>query len=74
MVAPLGKPASEGTLLVAKGVFEPSWSPNGKDVIYARRDGPARPIFKIDVASGAETKLTHDEGEYGYPVLSPQTL
>lgn len=74
VVAPLGKPASEGTLLIAKGVFEPSWSPDGKNVIYARRDGPARPIFKLDVASGAETKLTHDEGEYGYPVLSPQTL
>ena len=72
IVAKTGAPPTEGVAVSQHAVFEPSWTPDSKFILYARPVGRARPLFEINPADGTEKRLTHDDGEYAFPSLSPQ--
>ncbi len=52
--------------------FAPSWSRDGKSVVYATwRDDTQGSIRRLDVATGKETVLVKEPGKYLEPRLSP---
>lgn len=52
--------------------FEPSFSPNGKELIYVTwNDEQSGAIYKLNLASGSTTKLTTEKGLYRTPKFSP---
>lgn len=58
---------------LAKGLIsDPSFSPNGVKIAYAKRDGSSRSIFIIDVDGTGEKNLTSGKGNFSSPVFSPQ--
>jgi len=47
------------------GDFSPTWSPDGKTLVYLARVSQNDKLFKLDVATGTKTQLTfgtHDDG------------
>ncbi|HEY0866797.1 MAG TPA: hypothetical protein VGE01_05450 [Fimbriimonas sp.] len=54
-------------------VYEPSWSPNGAKIAFARRQDGRRTIFTIDRDGGSERNVSGDQGDFGWPLFSPQT-
>ncbi|MBL8060409.1 MAG: PD40 domain-containing protein [Chthonomonas sp.] len=72
IVAKPGGVATEGAAITPHGVFEATWTPDSKSILYARPLGGVRPIFQVDPRDGTEKRLTHDDGEYAFPTLSPQ--
>ena len=50
---------------------EPRWTPDGAALLVTADDGGARPVFRIDVVSGAVTRLTGDRGHYTDVCVSP---
>lgn len=72
VVATPGAPPTDGAGLTTFGVFEATWTPDGDHILYARPLGGVRPIFQLDPTDGSEKRLTHDDGEYAFPTLSPQ--
>lgn len=52
--------------------FAPSWSRDGKSVVYATwRDDTQGSVRRLDIASGKETLLVKEAGKYLEPRLSP---
>ncbi|WP_026877846.1 S9 family peptidase [Jiangella gansuensis] len=47
------------------------WTPDGSALIVVADDDGRAPVFRIDVASGAVTKLTSDDYAYSDVVVSP---
>ena len=43
---------------------EPAWSHDSRTVYFAADDGGRRPVFRVDVATGAVTRVTGDDGAY----------
>ncbi len=43
----------------------PRWTPDGTAVLVTADDEGARPVFRVDVATGRVTRLTGDRGHYG---------
>lgn len=72
IVAKPGESAAEGAAITPHGVYEAAWTPDSKAILYVRPLGGIRPIFQVDPADGTEKRLTHDDGEYAFPTLSPQ--
>jgi WD40-like Beta Propeller Repeat len=63
-----------GARLVAGAVFEPTWSPDGKQLAYVKRDADGkRSIYVINADGSGERSVTGGKGDFGYPVFSPQT-
>jgi hypothetical protein len=57
------------------GDYSPTWSPDGKSVIYLARVSGNDKLFRLDLATGAKTQLTfgtHDDG--GAQYLDAETL
>ena len=57
------------------GDYSPTWSPDGKSLVYLRRVSGNDKLWTVDLASGARTQLTygtHDEG--GAQYLDADTL
>jgi len=69
---PAGGQAS--ALLVPGEVFEPAWHPNGKSLVYIKRNKAGkRAIFSINKDGTNEKDLTGDKGDFGFPMFSPQS-
>lgn len=64
--------AAAGTALVRGAIYEYSWHPTGGSLVYIKRDGKARAIFKINKDGSGETKVS-DDGNYMKPSFSPQS-
>src|SRR5688572_30329035 len=57
------------------GDFSPTWSPDGKSLVYLARVSQNDKLFKLDVSTGTKTQITfgtHDEG--GAQFLDADTL
>ena len=55
--------------------YSPTWSPDGRSVVYLKRVSGNEKLFRLDLASGKSTQLTfgtHDEG--GAQFLDADTL
>ncbi|MCO1658820.1 S9 family peptidase [Pseudonocardia humida] len=52
-------------------VSELAWTPDGSAVVVTADDHGRAPLFRIELASGAVTRLTGDDGAYTDPVVSP---
>ena len=57
--------------LVQGDVYEPSWSPDGKTVAFAKRVGGKRDIYTITAEGASETNLTKGQGDFATPLFSP---
>ncbi len=49
----------------------PRWTPDGAALLVTADEGGARPVFRVDVASGQVTRLTGDRGHYTDLQVSP---
>lgn len=58
--------------LVRGEVFEPSWFPSGRKIVYVRRDGTSRSIFTANDDGSGEKNITAGKGDFGFPKVSPQ--
>jgi dipeptidyl aminopeptidase/acylaminoacyl peptidase len=47
------------------------WTPDGRALLTVADDGGAAPVFRVEVADGAVTRLTGDHGAYSDVVVSP---
>jgi dipeptidyl aminopeptidase/acylaminoacyl peptidase len=47
------------------------WTPDGTALVVTADDGGRCPLFRVDVAGGAVTRLTPDDGAYTDPQVSP---
>jgi Tol biopolymer transport system component len=54
------------------GEFQPAWSPDGSQIVYASWEGMAEGghIYRVD-AQGRRERLTRDGAFYGWPTFSP---
>jgi dipeptidyl aminopeptidase/acylaminoacyl peptidase len=50
---------------------EPTWSPDSRGVYFAADDDGRRPVFRAEVATGAVTRVTGDDGAYSDLSVSP---
>ncbi len=50
---------------------EPAWSHDSGSLYFAADDGGRRPVFRVEVASGAVTRVTADDGAYGELNVAP---
>jgi dipeptidyl aminopeptidase/acylaminoacyl peptidase len=48
-----------------------TWTPGSEALVVAADDHGRAPLFRVDVASGAVTRLTGDDGAYSDPVAAP---
>jgi len=48
-----------------------AWVPDGSAVVVTADDHGRSPLFRIDLAGGAVTRLSGDDGAYTDPVVSP---
>ena len=63
-----------GARMVVGAVYEPSWSPDGKQLTYVKRDADGkRSIYVINADGSGERSITGGKGDFGYPIFSPQT-
>lgn len=61
-----------GAGIVQGEVFEPSWSPDGSRIVYAKREGGKRSIFTAAKDGSSERSVSGGQGNYGTPLYSPQ--
>ena len=50
---------------------EPAWSHDSGSLYFAADDGGRRPVFRVEVASGAVTRVTADDGAYSELNVAP---
>jgi hypothetical protein len=62
----------QGTGLVKGEVFEPSWGPGGKQIVFVAHEKGKRAIYLADIDGTSKKNMTGDTGDYGFPKLSPQ--
>lgn len=60
-----------GISLVQGEVYEPSFSRDGQQLIYAKRVGDKRDLYTIDRKGGTETNITKGQGDFSHPLFSP---
>ena len=60
---------------IANGeIFDPSWHPQGTQILFARRGADGRrSIIRILKDGSGETELATGKGSFGSPLFSPQT-
>ncbi|MFQ3588428.1 MAG: hypothetical protein SNJ74_05895 [Fimbriimonadaceae bacterium] len=69
-----GGPIGARALRLIRGrVFEPSWSPDSQTIAYAKYDEQnKRSIFTVRRDGSNETNITKGNGEFAFPIFSPQ--
>ncbi len=73
IVAPLQPGGIQaGAQVIAGNIFEVSWHPNSETLLYIKRSGQERAIYKIGKDGSSETKVS-DGGNFMTPRYSPQT-
>lgn len=61
-----GVPISEGA------ISAPSWSPDGKELVYLKTSGGKRGIFRVSATGGVEKRVGKTDKDYRSPKFSPQ--
>jgi TolB protein len=71
---PVQENAGSAVAKLAQGaIFEPTWSPQGDLIAYARSANGTRGIYVAKADGTGEHPITGDTGHYSYPKFSPQT-
>lgn len=60
-----------GTVLTRGEVFEPTWSPKGDQIAYAKRDSANRNIFVANADGTGEKCINAGRGNFSNPKFSP---
>lgn len=72
VVMPVAEGGVQQATPLAEGqIGRPAWSPDGRNVAFVKREGEFNNIYRIDVETGAESKVSTD-GQFNFPVFSPQ--
>jgi len=73
MTMPIQAGAAQAAAQLAKGaIYEPTWSPKGDQIAYARNNGSYRAIYVANADGSNEHSITGVTGRYGFPKFSPQ--
>lgn len=59
-----GDPAAE--------VNDPSWTADGKSIVFTRTEGSTRDVCQVDLSGTGFKNLTNGKGKFSSPVVSPQ--
>jgi Tol biopolymer transport system component len=53
--------------------YQPSWSANGRRLVYIRNTADSRgyQVYKMNASGENQTQVTHDDGNHRWPGLSP---
>jgi TolB protein len=51
---------------------DPSWAPNGRHIVCARRENYRSSIYVLDTMGDAPLRLTHQSGDWYSPAWSPE--
>lgn len=54
-------------------VYEPSFSADGTQVVFAKRVNGKRDLFRVGVDGSSEVNLTDGKGDFANPLISPMT-
>jgi Tol biopolymer transport system component len=56
-------------------IYEPAWAPDGKKIVFARRDSSKnRPLYLWEENGSEPIRLTKVEGVFAFPSFSPQIM
>lgn len=62
------------TVLLSGEIRDPSWRPDGKEIVFVKRDDQSpRAIYRIGANGSGEKRVSQDAASYFGPVFSPQT-
>lgn len=71
LTSTLGTPGTSGTLGTSEGEFMPSWSPDGRSIVYTTWTTTGGRIKRVAAAGGAPVTLTPNDGYYLDPAYTP---
>lgn len=60
--------------LTEGAISAPSWSPDGKELVYLKTIGGKRGIYRISATGGVEKRVGKAEKDYRSPKFSPQVV
>lgn len=62
----------QGVPLTEGAISAPSWSPDGKELVYLKTSGGKRGIFRVSSTGGVEKRVGKTDKDYRSPKFSPQ--